>query len=102
MQEILLQGSSVEFRGERNTMSTISSADASTSATRTLEDLQKSQRTASQTLDMDAFLQLLVEQMANQDRLSYERYRFYRTARAVLLVGTAANNQRFHFADTSI
>ncbi len=51
-------------------MSTISSADASTSATRTLEDLQKSQRTASQTLDKDAFLQLLVEQMANQDPLS--------------------------------
>lgn len=51
-------------------MPTISSAAASTSATRTLEDLQKSQRTANQTLDKDAFLQLLVEQMANQDPLS--------------------------------
>lgn len=51
-------------------MSTISSATASTSATRTLEELQQNQRTADQTLDKDDFLQLLVEQMANQDPLS--------------------------------
>lgn len=41
-----------------------------TETTRTLEDYQNSQRVANQTLDKDAFLQLLIEQMANQDPLN--------------------------------
>lgn len=41
-----------------------------TGSTRTLEDYQNSQRVANQTLDKDAFLQLLIEQMANQDPLN--------------------------------
>lgn len=41
-----------------------------TGTARTLEDYQNSQRTANQTLDKDAFLQLLIEQMANQDPLN--------------------------------
>lgn len=41
-----------------------------TGIARTLEDYQNSQRTANQTLDKDAFLQLLIEQMANQDPLN--------------------------------
>lgn len=40
------------------------------STTRTLEDYQNNQRVANQTLDKDAFLQLLIEQMANQDPLN--------------------------------
>jgi flagellar basal-body rod modification protein FlgD len=41
-----------------------------TETTRTLEDYQNSQRVANQTLDKDAFLQLLIEQMAIQDPLN--------------------------------
>lgn len=39
-------------------------------STRTLEDFQNSQRVAGQKLDKDAFLKLLIEQMANQDPLN--------------------------------
>lgn len=52
-------------------MSTIPDAPVlAASNTRMLEDLQKNQRTVDQTLDKNDFLQLLVEQMANQDPLS--------------------------------
>lgn len=53
-------------------MSTNTSATSTTvtSATRTLESMQAAERNAKSVLDKDAFMQLLVEQMANQDPLS--------------------------------
>lgn len=49
-------------------MATTQSVNAT--STRTLEDFQNNQRVAGQKLDKDAFLKLLIEQMANQDPLN--------------------------------
>lgn len=53
-------------------MSTTTSATAASvdAVTRTLESMQAADRNAKSVLDKDSFMQLLIEQMANQDPLS--------------------------------
>ena len=53
-------------------MATTTSATAASieSTTRTLESMQSAERNTKSALDKDAFMQLLVEQMANQDPLN--------------------------------